>query len=252
MKKYIAIIVLVFTAFALRAQDADSLWNGAVQKYSEGDIQGAMEDFLAIEGQDLRSAELFYNIGNCYYRSGGYLGKAVLYYERALREDPSFKDAAANLSIARQYTLDKIETVPEFVLVTWARELRHSFSSDTWAWFALAFFALVAVSLLWFRYGRRMWLRKFAFSMAIVFGLCCFSSLGMSLAARAEAVAEDGAVVISPVTSVVSSPGTGAQALFVLHEGTVLEVIDSLGQWYRVQLSDGRQGWLLAKDIEII
>ena len=253
MKRIMIIFgILTVSAAWLSAQDADSLWNQAVKDYTEENYQAALDCFSALEAEGYVSRELYYNIGNCYYKLGNSLGQSILYYERALKLDPSYEDAQVNLAIAREYTLDRIDEVPEFILLTWIKAFRDTVSSDAWAWIALALFLVTAVMVLLFRFGGSPAVRKTAFAMAIIALAFMIISAVFAFNLRSELESEDGAVVTVPVSSVKSSPGSTDQSLFILHEGTRISVLESLGEWYRIELSDGRQGWMEAEDVEII
>ncbi len=253
MKRIFAVLTMVCAmAMAAMASQKDSIWNAAVNHYMDSEYEAALEGFLALEEQGYASAELFYNIGNCYYKLDHQLGKVILYYERSLKADPSFEDAQVNLAIASQATLDKIDEVPEFILVTWVKVLRDVMSSNAWAVLFLVLFALTAVFVLLFRFAGRVGVRKTGFSFAIVTLLFSIVSLLFAFSGRGEALRADEAVVMVPVTSVKGAPGANDQSLFILHEGTVVEVVDAVGDWKRIEISDGRQGWVEAKNIEII
>ena len=253
MKRIIMILgILAVSAAWLSAMDADSLWNQAVRDYTEENYQAALDGFSALEAEGYVSKELYFNIGNCYYKLGNYLGQAILYYERAIKQDPSYEDARVNLDIAREYTLDRIDEVPEFILLTWIKAFRDTLSSDAWAWTALALLLLTAIMVLLFRFGGSMALRKTAFALAVVSLLLMIISTVFAFNLRSELESEDEAVVTVPVSSVKSSPGSADQSLFILHEGTKVSVVDRLGEWYRIELSDGRQGWLETEDVAII
>lgn len=256
MKRIFIYLAVAFSLLSfssgLRAQVKDSLWNDAVNAYSGADYQTALRSFQELEKEGYLSAGLYYNIGNAYYKLGNYNAKSILYYERALRMNPSYEDAAHNLELARQYTLDKIDVVPEFVLISWTKSLCNSLSSNSWAYLSLGLFALTAFLLIVFRFGGSLGLRKVAFIFSIitiVFAIICFS-FSMSLNNKIDS--EDHAIIMVPVSSVKSSPNESGQSLFILHEGTKVEIIDQLGDWNRIELSDGRQGWLQKRDIEII
>lgn len=236
----------------LSAADVDSLWNGAVRDYTDGQYESALAGFTAIEEQGSVSPQLYYNIANCYYKLGHFPGKAVLYYERALKLDPSYEDAEVNLNIARESTVDRIDIVPEFILVTWAKAWRDTMSSDAWAYTALALFLIVAVCVLVFRFGSRTALRKGAFAVAVTALIFMVISVAFAFGLRSVQTAGDEAVVTVPVISVKSAPGSGDQSLFILHEGTDVKVVDRLGDWTRIELSDGRQGWTENRNLETI
>ena len=244
--------ILTVSAAWLSAQDADSLWNQAVKDYTEENYQEALAGFTALEADGYVSGELYYNIGNCYYKLGNCLGQSILYYERALKLDPSYEDAQVNLAIAREYTLDRIDEVPEFILLTWIKAFRDTVSSDAWAWIALVLFLVTAVMVLLFRFGGSPALRKTAFALAVAALLMTIISAVFAFNLRSGLESDGEAVVTVPVSSVKSSPGSTDQSLFILHEGTKVAVMDSLGEWFRIELSDGRQGWLEAEDVEII
>ena len=253
MKRIMIIFgILTVSAAWLSAQDADSLWNQAVKDYTEENYQAALDCFSALEAEGYVSRELYYNIGNCYYKLGNCLGQSILYYERALKLDPSYEDAQVNLAIAREYTLDRIDEVPEFILLTWIKAFRDTVSSDAWAWIALVLFLVTAVMVLLFRFGGSPALRKTAFALAVAALLMTIISAVFAFNLRSGLESDGEAVVTVPVSSVKSSPGFTDQSLFILHEGTKVAVMDSLGEWFRIELSDGRQGWLEAEDIEII
>lgn len=248
-------VVLVLAAAVLpaaQAQDVDSLWARAVSDYTEENYQAALDGFAAIGEAGYVSPDLYYNMGNCCYKLGHRIGLSIFYYEKALKLDPSCEDAAVNLEIAREQTLDRIEAVPEFILLTWFKAFRDTLSSDAWAWIALVLLLTVAVMVLLFRFGRSLVLRKSAFALAVV--AFVFMVISTVFAFNLRSAVEDSgeAVVIVPVSSVKGSPGSTDQSLFILHEGTKVSVVDSLGEWYRIELSDGRQGWLQGNDIEII
>lgn len=253
MKRIMIIFgILTVSAAWLSAQDADSLWNQAVKDYTEENYQEALAGFTALEADGYVSGELYYNIGNCYYKLGNCLGQSILYYERALKLDPSYEDAQVNLAIAREYTLDRIDEVPEFILLTWIKAFRDTVSSDAWAWIALALFLVTAVMVLLFRFGGSPALRKTAFALAVAALFMTIISVVFAFNLRSALESDGEAVVTVPVSSVKSSPGSTDQSLFILHEGTKVAVMDSLGEWYRIELSDGRQGWLEAEDVKII
>lgn len=253
MKRIMIIFgILTVSAAWLSAQDADSLWNQAVKDYTEENYQEALAGFTALEADGYVSGELYYNIGNCYYKLGNCLGQSILYYERALKLDPSYEDAQVNLAIAREYTLDRIDEVPEFILLTWIKAFRDTVSSDAWAWIALVLFLVTAVMVLLFRFGGSPALRKTAFALAVAALLMTIISAVFAFNLRSGLESDGEAVVTVPVSSVKSSPGSTDQSLFILHEGTKVAVMDSLGEWYRIELSDGRQGWLENTNVEII
>ena len=246
------ILFLSLFTFVGGAQDKDSLWHDAVNGYSGGNYEVALRSFEELHTLGYTSPELYYNIANCYYKIGGHLGKAILNYERALLLNPSFEDAQVNLSIAKEYTLDKIDTIPEFVLVTYIKDIMQSGTANFWAILSLLFFAATVLLLLSFRFGSSTGVRKWSFAIALITLLLGLSTFGFAMKLNKLQTGKDQAVVMVPVTSVKHSPSISEQSYFILHEGTKVSVVDELGEWSRIELSDGRNGWINNSDIEKI
>ena len=230
----------------------DSLWNEGVAAYSAGRWNDAAAAWEGIYDAGIRGSELYYNLASAYFKLGE-TGKAILFYERALKEDPSDKDVRYNLEFARGMTQDRIEDVPEFILKTWIKKATYLFSSDLWAVLSILFFAGALALLLLFLLGSSSGARRTGFFTgiaALLIAVFCFASASSQ---RADASRKDEAIVMRPVSSVKSSPSSdSAKDLFILHEGTKVKILDEVDLWMNIELSDGRQGWIATKDIEII
>ena len=230
----------------------DSLWSKGVQAYTDGRWSECTESLEALESVGVVSPELYYNLGNAYFKSGDY-PHAILYYERTLKISPSFEDARINLDFANSLIRDKIDAVPEFVLKSWARKVCYLMPSDFWALISIVLFAAALALFLVFRLGASRGLRRTGFYCSIVALILSASSFGMAQWQRNSYLKADGAIVMKPVTSVKSSPSRdSSKDLFVLHEGTKVTVLDTVGEWKNISLSDGRQGWIEESDMEMI
>ena len=245
------ITFLLSVTLSANAANVDGLWESAADAYMQQDFTTALDIYRQIEGEGLASADLFYNMGNTFYKLGD-VGHSVLYYKKALKINPAHSDAANNLAIAEGSALDKIERVPEFILVTWVKKINYMCSSDAWGYIFVALLFIVALLMLGFKFastGRR---RKVSFIFACIVFLFALGALSFSIAERSDALSEDGAVVMVPYSAVKSSPGDSGKSLFILHEGTEVDILDVLGEWSRVSLADGRQGWILTAALEVI
>ena len=247
-----SVFLIPLNLSANEVRNADSLWNQGVELYNAGEWSAAADAFLDIESMGMESASLYYNIGNCYFRQEGTLGKAILYYERSLKLDPSFEDARFNLSMAQTATLDRIETVPPFILVTWLHGLMDCLNSNSWAVISLILFVVTAVLLLLFRFGFSLALRKVSFFASLITFIFALTSLGFSVASGRYALSHDESVVTARDCSVKSAPSQMEKTLFIIHEGTKVSVLDKVGQWERIKLGDGREGWVMTDYIETI
>lgn len=248
----VMVALLLLAAPAAQAQNnVDSLWNRAGEAFAAGQWQNALNYYQMIEGENLESADLYYNLGNTCFKLDD-VPHAILYYERALKLDPAHTDAAHNLEIVRQMTLDKIDVVPDFILVSWFRHLRQGLSADAWAWITLALAALVGLLFLLFRLGGSTALRTVSFIAGCVFVVLTVFTFVFSLQQKHAITRQDSAIVTTPVCSVKSSPAEGGKTVFVLHEGTKVRILDNVGDFAKVEIADGRQGWAPTSTFEVI
>ena len=248
----LTLLLMIPIASSAAENYPDSLWNAANEAYAQERWEDAVNDYTAIAEASMESAPLWCNLGSAWYKSGN-LGKAILCYERALKLDPSYEDARYNLELLNAMKLDRLESVPELILVTWMKNLGRTLDSDSWAVCFLVFLVLALAMVLLFILGSSATSRRAGFFTGVVCLLLAVASLSFSLWQKNEYMKADKAIIMKPVSSVKSSPsGDSAKDLFVLHEGTKVQVLDNVGGWSNIELSDGRQGWLPSSDIEII
>ena len=231
--------------------DVSSLWQAGNEAFAAEQWQNALNYYQMIEGENLESADLYYNIGNTYFKMGDN-AHAILYYERALKLDPTHADARHNLDIATQLTLDRVDAVPDFILVSWFRGIRQGLSADTWAWLTLALLLVAGILLTLFLRSGSRGLRKVSFIVACVVVALAIATFVFSLLQRKAVTRQDSAIITAPVCSVKSSPADGGKTVFVLHEGTKVRLLDSVGDWTKLEIPDGRQGWASTSTIEVI
>lgn len=251
-----AVLALLMLVLPFSAQAAssypDSLWTVGVSAYADGNWEDAARAWSAIEALGLSSPELCCNLGDAYFRQER-IGDAILYYSRALKLDPSYGDARFNLEFARSLTQDRIDSVPEFFLKGWMRKLCWCLPSDAWAWISVVLLAAVLALVLIFLLSRSSGARKWGFFGGAAALVLMVLALSFAAWQKRDFMRADDAVVTRPVVSVRSAPsGSDTKDLFILHEGTELELLDSVGDWSKVRLADGREGWLRTDQIKVI
>ena len=255
-RPYMLLLMLMMLAPAVAsAQDetyVDSLWNAANAAYAEGRWSDAVKGYEMISGMGLESAALYCNTGDAFFKDGN-VPMAILYYERALKLDPSYADARYNLELMNAAIQDRIDPVPEFILKVWARDICYIMDSDAWTVCFLVFFALTLAMMLAFILAPAAGGRRAGFFAGIVMLLCAAFSISFALWQKKDYMKADEAVVMRPVASVKSSPAAESSTdLFILHEGTKVKIVDEVGRWKNIELADGRQGWLPSEDVEAI
>lgn len=254
-KPAMLVLFLLIAPFAAQAQEdayVDSLWNAANAAYAEGRWDAAASGYEMISDMGLESAALYCNTGNAYAK-GGNVPMAILYYERALKADPSYEDAVYNLDLMNGRIQDRIDPVPEFFLTKWLKDISYIMDSDAWAAIALVLLGLTLAMALLFLLAPSVAGRRTGFFTGVVLLVFMCFALGFSVSQKKDYMNADKAIVMRPVVSVKSSPSAEASKdLFILHEGTKVTVIDQVGTWNNISLADGRQGWLPAADMERI
>lgn len=219
--------------------------------YVRQQYQQAIADYEALLKKGV-SADVYYNLGNAYYRTDN-ITRAVINYERALLLSPGDPDIRVNLQLARSKTIDKIIPESEMFFVTWYRSLVNIMSVDGWATMSLVALAIAIILALCYLFSGRVWMQKTgffgAFAMIVIFGL---SNL-FAWQQKDQLVNRTGAIVISPAAAVKSTPANGGTDLFIIHEGTKVEITDSsMKEWKEVRIADGKEGWIKASMIEMI
>ena len=243
---------LPFAADAQQTEFVDSVWNAANQAYVEGRWADAVDGYELISGMGLESAALYCNTGDAYFKDGN-IPMAILFYERALKLDPSYSDARYNLELVNSTIHDRIDSVPEFILKVWARDICYIMDSDAWAVVFLVLLALTLAFVLLFLLAPTAAGRRAGFFTGVVTLLLAVSALNFSLWQKRDYMDVDSAIVMRPVTSVKSSPSSEASKdLFILHEGTKVRILDTVGNWNNISLADGRQGWIPSDDLAVI
>lgn len=255
MKKTIISFVLALIACTwINAQEqllADTLLQRAAQAYAEGkyDISAAYyEDVLASQGQ---SYQLYYNLGNAYYKAANY-PKAILYYERAMLLNPRDPDLQFNLELCQAHVVDKIQPLGEILFVRWYKQIQRCCSSNAWAAISLAGFAIFVLCLALYFFTKRRLLKKLSFSLGIISVVITIFSLVNAGALYKAYQHPDKAIVFAPTVTVKSSPDQSGTDLFLLHEGTKVRIKSRLGAWVEIELADGNVGWMPESCIEII
>ena len=238
------LMLMPLSANAITKQNADD-------EYAKGNYQQAIKDYQEILKAGV-SSEIYYNLGNAYYRTDN-ITQALLAYERALQLSPGDNDIRFNLQYARSKTIDKITPETEMFFVTWYNSLVNFTSVDRWANTAIVSIVMALLLILVFLFAPQMWARKSGFYGSAVFLLLfAFANL-FAFQQKHELETKQGAIVIAPTVNVKKTPAASGTDVFVIHEGTRVDITDrGMNQWRGVKLADGREGWLKTSQIEEI
>jgi len=252
IKRNILFLLLAAISMIVQAEVTPSeMKTQADSAYARADYETAVKLYGELAEQNL-TADVCYNLGCAYYRIDD-IAHSVLWFERALKLSPSDKDVLFNLEMARTKTIDKIIPQHEFILFTYFRVMTNWFSLRTWTIIGLFGFVLMLASLLFFWASGSVTVRKLTFSLAIVLLLVTILSNVCAMQQRNFKQTHTSGIITTPAVTVKSTPADNGNDLFVLHEGSKVEILDSsLKEWCEVSIADGKVGWIPKKAFDLI
>lgn len=227
----------------------------AVKAYNEGDFREAIEILEKEKKEQLdkgvESAQLYYNLGNAYFRVND-LAHARLNYEKALLLDPGDRDTRHNIEYLSTKIEDKILVADTFFLSTWFRAVQNLFTSNTWAIISVVFFLLLIVCLATFFFTRQVFVKKTTFYVGIVALLVVIFANIFSFRQKNKIEQRDTAVIMVGSASIVSSPDINSKELFILHSGTKVDITKEDRNWLEIEVDNGSVGWVQREKVEKI
>jgi len=233
------------------AGDLRERYDEALGKYREARYLEAITLFESICSEGHTSFELYYNLGNAYYKNGD-LGKGILNFERALRLEPRNPDAMHNLNVVRARTRDRVEPMPLIFFVRWWNDLKQSYKPTVFLiWSTVLFWCLAIAVFVFFGFKARI-TRRLALLSGIVFAVAFTISFLLYQFRITDLNEHRFAVVMESEVPVLSAPDESAIESFVIHEGLTVEVLDSDGTLMNIRLADGKSGWVPASAVERI
>ncbi|MCM4150490.1 tetratricopeptide repeat protein [Arenibacter sp. N53] len=241
--------ILAFLVCTLGYTQNEQLFDQATTSYNEGEYTKAANNYLKILESGEHSAELYFNLGNTYYKLNN-IAPSIYYYEKALLLKPSDQDIRTNLAYAQNMTLDAIEPLPQTTISKIYNKLTAYLSFDQWAYVAVGFMMLFVCCYIAFYYFKFSTQKRIAFISSFIFLL--FSVLASLLAYLefSKFKSDQPAIVFAEEVGIKSEPNNRSQAIFNLHAGAKVHVLEELNDWKKIQIADGKTGWLLADDIK--
>lgn len=250
MKRILFILSWLFMGLAVMAANS-STEEQAEQAYSEGDYATAADIYNKMRADGMESANLYYNLGNCYYKLGENT-QAILNYERALLLNPGDAMTRYNLQMAQQAIVDKIEVLPELFLVRWYKSLAISLSADGWAYWSVGFFIVFLIMAALFFYSRSVFVKKTGFVVGIIVFFFTLGAVFFASRQNKRISEREYAIITTPSVTVKGAPNDSGTNLFLIHEGLKVRIVEELGDWYNIRLADGNEGWVAKSDLERI
>lgn len=251
MKKSGILLFFYSLAISLATANPQTEINNANKAYQNGLYEEAVSIYEKVIEQGYTSSELYYNLGNAYFKANK-IPSAILYYERALKLDPTNEDIVYNLKVSNNQIIDKIDELPKLFYQRWWESLNQLNAPDEWAIFAIILFSLLFISIALFLLSPSVKLRRVL--LPIGFGLLFLTALVFIIAQNTykNANSKNEGIVFTASLSVKSSPEESGVDLFVIHEGLKVQIIDELTGWKEIRIANGSKGWVKSETIEPI
>lgn len=248
MKKLL--YIFLFCSIPVIAQN-QALFEKGNTAYNEGNYNDAIGNYEAILNSGVTSAELYFNLANAYYKLNQ-VAPSVYYYEKALQLDPNDKEILNNLEYARNMAIDDIEEVEKGGLTKIVNDVISVLSYNGWAKTAIACSALFAVLFLLYYFSVGTRFKRLYFTFSMIFLVLGIVSVGFAFQQESYIESSNFAVVFAEEAPVRSEPNLRSDELFLLHEGTKLEVLETFQDWVKLELANGAVGWIDKNDVRLL
>lgn len=216
--------------------------------YKKGMYSQAASKYQQVADSGFVSADLFYNLGNAYYKANDNK-KAILYYEKAKLLSPRDKELNHNLALAQSKAVDKINNIPDLFFLEWIRNIRDQLAVDTWSAYSIGFFILGLCGLLLYFFTIKINLKKLGFWIGAASIFVSVITLLFASSAYNSQIKQRTAIIFVKGVTVKSTPAETGTNLFILHEGTKVKIIDKVDNWQKIKIPDGNQGWVKESDL---
>jgi tetratricopeptide (TPR) repeat protein len=223
----------------------------ANEHYSKEEYKQAIDVYNQILMTSMESPEVYFNLGNAYYKTNQFT-LAILNYERAKLLAPDDEDINFNLLVVNQKVVDSIQELPGIFVVRWWDIMVNSQSTDTWAIISILSFITFLILLGFYFFAKTGDVKRVSFWVGCTLLALTIFTWSFAAKQKSSMVNHSSAIVMQPTVTVKSSPSEKGTNLFVIHEGLKVKITDKLGDWIEIRLADGNKGWLLAESVERI
>jgi tetratricopeptide (TPR) repeat protein len=252
MKKsnYIFVLLVCVLSFSVRAY-SNELLEKAEKAYDSKKYKEAITSYEKLVNDGYKSYQLYFNLGNSYYRNNE-LGKAIFYYELARKVEPNDEDIRINLGIASAKTIDKIDSKENFFITAVKTNLLSSFTTNAWAWFSISSLAVACLLFFIFVNSSTLIIKRMSFLLSCVLTITFLVTYFLGYSALKSKVENKFAIITVKEVKIMNEPTANANSKFSLHEGTKIRVVENNGNWLLIKLDNGNEGWLKISDVGII
>lgn len=241
----------MFSSLFASAQSAEELFKNANKLYTDQSYEAAIEIYESIEAKGMESSELYFNLGNCYYKLNK-IAPSIYNYEKALKIDPTNEDALNNLSYAKRMSIDVIEELPKTFLQRFSDNVIMKLTYDQWAIMGVVAAGLTALLFLLYFFSTSTKKKFVFFNMSLFFAFVLVVSTIFAFSNFDTVKKNRQAIIFAVKSDVKNAPMMSSELVFELHEGTKVVILDGLDNWVKIKLADGKIGWIPNTDLKEI
>lgn len=245
------VLSICFFAIQMGMAQNETLFDKATEHYNKGEYTKAIENYEEILENGQHSAELYFNLGNCHYKLNA-IGPSIFYYEKALLLKPNDAEILNNLGYAQNMRLDAVEEMPKTDIAQLYNNLVNVFSFDQWSYLAISLIILFVLAYLAYFFLRFASQKRIAFIVSIFALALGVLSVLMAYLQYQDFKNDNPAIIFSKEVKITSEPNTNSEAVFTLHEGTKVNVLDQLNDWRKIRIADGQTGWLPKDNLKLL
>lgn len=249
MKKILMLII--FIATSINSQEVKESFDLANDLYKNERYSEAIDAYKKIESKGFISPELYYNLGNSYYKLNK-VGPSIYYFEMALKLNPKNDDVKNNLVFAKRLALDNIEELPKSIFQKINENYLQKLSYNEWSILSVAFCILGSLLFLFFYYSYNSSKKRLYFILSFISFILFISSLFITYNQYQYSKNNKIAIVFSEEAEIMNAPTLNSEEIFKLHEGTKIVVLDSIDNWMKIKIADGKQGWIISNEVKLL
>jgi len=224
-------------------QEKETTFENANSAYNAGQYENAVMLYKEILESGQHSAELYFNLANSYYRLNQ-VGESIFYFEKAKQLNPTDDDINVNSNFAQNMAIDAVEVLPKSQITQLREKTIGLFSQDGWA-----FFIILLAWFLVFFWGLYLWnkvpvIKRTFFIFSLVLGLLLMGSLSIAVIKSSKTADTTYGILFNKKIEVWAEPNSRAEVLFLLHQGTKVQMLDQLQEWRKIRIANGSEGWI--------
>jgi len=250
MKRLLLTALFMFLYVGVFGQN-NTLFEKATEAYNGGEFQKAIELYEKILENNQHSSALYFNLGNAFYKKSE-IGPSIYYYEKALLLNPNDTEIKNNLGYAQNMRLDAIEEMPQTAFAKFYNTTIALLTFEQWAYLSIAMVVsfVIAYIAYYSLFGATQ--KRVSFIISIIAIIICFSSVAFAYLQFEKFQKDNPAIIFSREIAVTSEPNKRSERIFTLHEGTKVNVLETLDDWQKIKIADGQTGWLPSENLKLL